>query len=147
VFETPGEPKLTDLTYLKPDLFYDENEKELVVNGIIKTSLGIIEKNIHICSMKDEIKIIYKLHWKDKKIGSLRLGHITLNPEAFAEDSLLYKTSNGGYNQETFRITNMNIDHTSPVSFLVSSSSGIGITDSLVEILSHSFFLVSFSSV
>jgi len=134
VFETPGEPKLTDLTYLKPDLFYDENEKELVVNGIIKTSLGIIEKNIHICSMKDEIKIIYKLHWKDKKIGSLRLGHITLNPEAFAEDSLLYKTSNGGYNQETFRITNMNIDHTSPVSFLVSSSSGIGITDSLVEI-------------
>jgi len=47
---------------------------------------------------------------------------------------LFYRTHNGGYAEEKFSLAKANVDHGSAVSFLVSSTHGIGVTEGAVEI-------------
>jgi hypothetical protein len=66
--------------------------------------------------------------------GSLRLGHVTLDPEAFDWDGLQYATHNGGDALERFRLNGTRVDHGSPATYLVSASHAIGVTDGVVEL-------------
>ncbi|HEY1837139.1 MAG TPA: hypothetical protein VGG36_05755, partial [Rhizomicrobium sp.] len=68
-------------------------------------------------------------HWSDWGKGSLRLGHITLLPDAFEWPSLCLTTHNGGKESETFSLNGQRVDHGAPVSFLVSCSHGVGMTE------------------
>jgi hypothetical protein len=67
-------------------------------------------------------------------IGSLRVGNITLNPEAFERRTLFYRTHNGGYGKESFPLQDDDVDHGKSVSLLVSATNGIGITGGVVEL-------------
>jgi len=70
----------------------------------------------------------YRMGWKQLPLGSLRLGFVTLIPEAFDKDSLHYSTHNGGRSLERFDLKGSEVEHGKPVSFLVSASNGMGIT-------------------
>jgi len=72
-------------------------------------------------------------HWQDWGKGVLRLGHFTLLSEAFALDRLTLSTTHGG-ERESYDLAGRVIDHGAPVSFLVSSSHGLGMTDGWAEI-------------
>jgi hypothetical protein len=72
-------------------------------------------------------------HWKDWGKGVLRLGHFTLLPGAFSLDGLELATTNGGC-RESYPLAGCAIDHGGPVSFLVSSSHGLGMTEGWAEI-------------
>jgi hypothetical protein len=72
-------------------------------------------------------------HWSDWGKGVLRLGHFTLLPDAFSLDRIKLSTTNGG-GRESFSLYGHTIDHGAPVSFLVSSSHGLGMTDGWAEI-------------
>jgi hypothetical protein len=68
-------------------------------------------------------------HWMDWGRGTLRLGHFTLLPDAFDWPSLALTTHNGGKTKETFALTDQTVEHGAPVSFLVSASHGVGMTE------------------
>ena len=72
--------------------------------------------------------------WSDWGKGSLRLGHVTLLPDAFDWEKLSLTTHNGGKDCETFSLKDSLVDHGAPVSFLVSSSHGLGLTEGWAEI-------------
>jgi hypothetical protein len=76
-------------------------------------------------------------HWTDFGKGSLRLGHFTLLPDAFDWSGLSLTTHNGGKDPETFALTGHDVDHGAPVSFLVSASHGLGMTEGWAEIGDH----------
>jgi len=84
----------------------------------------------------DEPKVVirYELDWDEIPIGSLRLGFVTLNPDAFDRSSLYYRTTNGGYDPESFRLSGRNVWHGAPASFLVSAGTALGMTDGFVEL-------------
>ncbi len=63
----------------------------------------------------------------------LRLGHFTLLPDAFDATRLALATCNGG-GRENFPLAGQSVDHGAPVSFLVSSSHGLGMTEGWAEI-------------
>ena len=65
---------------------------------------------------------------------SLRLGHITLNPEAFDQKSLHFTSSNGGYDPEKYCLDGRTVNHGRAISFLISGSSGLGMTDGSLAI-------------
>ena len=67
-------------------------------------------------------------------LGSLRLGHVTLNPDLFDRNYLYVETHNGGVHPERFFINGHVIDHGRPVSFLVSASEALGLTEGAVEV-------------
>lgn len=127
VFESPGRPKVTDLNAVKPEVKWEDGA--VLIKAAIKTALGLVEKQWRIDELKGCITLSYRLHWRDVDLGSLRLGYLTLNPEAFAADSLCYQTHNGGRDLESFSLTQSDFDHGAPVSFLISANQALGLTE------------------
>jgi hypothetical protein len=132
VFEAPGEHKLTDLDWCEARLETVANG-DVLVHADIETINGRIEKRMRFCAAAPRVEFDLTFHWEDWGKGVLRLGHFTLLPEAFNADALVLATTNGGA-RESFAPAGLSIDHGAPVSFLVSSSHGLGMTEGWVEI-------------
>jgi hypothetical protein len=132
VFEAPGEHKLTDLEWCEAEIAQDTNG-DMLAFARIETPKGPIEKTLRFCAGRARVEFDLRFDWSDWGKGVLRLGHFTLLPEAFAIDRLSFSTSNGG-GREDFALAGTTIDHGAPVSFLVSSSHGFGMTEGWAEI-------------
>jgi hypothetical protein len=133
VYEQPGEPKITDLEWAETRMGQDGVGNTLV-SGRIPTPLGPIEKTLRFHASAPCVDFDITLHWENWGKGSLRLGHITLLPQAFAWDRLTLTTHNGGFEPERFSLHGQTVDHGAPVSFLVSASSGLGMTKGWAEL-------------
>jgi hypothetical protein len=127
VFEAPGEHKLTDLDWCETRMAQDGNG-DVVVHGQVQTPKGPIEKQMRFCADAARVEFDLVFHWQDWGKGVLRLGHFTLLPDAFDLAHLSLATCNGGA-AEHFALAGQSIDHGAPVSFLVSSSHGLGLTE------------------
>jgi hypothetical protein len=132
VFEAPGEPKVTDLEWCEARKQELENG-DTIAHASIETPKGRIEKQMRFSGSERRIDFDITFHWDDWGKGVLRLGHFTLLPEAFSLDRLRLATTNGG-GRESFSLAGRTIDHGAPVSFLVSSSHGLGMTEGWAEI-------------
>jgi hypothetical protein len=132
VLEQPGEPKITDLEWSETTMAHDNGD--VLVAGTIATPLGPIEKVLRFHADAPRIDFDITFRWKEWGKGSLRLGHITLLPDAFDWDRLTIKTHNGGFAAERFALEGADIEHGAPVSFLVSASCGLGMTEGWAEI-------------
>ncbi|HEY1962685.1 MAG TPA: hypothetical protein VGG69_09715 [Rhizomicrobium sp.] len=133
VFEAPGEPKVTDLEWCTPTISNMENG-DVVVTAKIETPNGSIEKILLLHAAEPRVDFDLVFHWANWGRGSLRLGHFTLLPDAFDPATLSLTTHNGGKDSETFSLNGRNVDHGTPVSFLVSCSYGFGMTEGWAEI-------------
>ena len=132
VFEGAGVRKVTDLENCEPTTAWADGRFE--VSATIATSLGAIQKIWTFQTDSAAVGLRYELNWPKPLLGSLRLGHVTLLPEAFAKESLFYATHNGGPALETFKLSAERVEHGRAVSFLVSASHAIGVTGGLVEL-------------
>ena len=132
IFQSVGRPKVTDLLPVSPNI--DIHEGMVRVRALIDTPLGKISKEWLIDEQTGRLGLRYETDFAEADTGSLRLGHITVVPEAFDPDSLFYRTHNGGRLPETFQLTRDSFDHGRAVSFLVSTSQAIGMTEGSVEL-------------
>jgi hypothetical protein len=132
IFESPGRPRITDLSSVEPII--EKTENGIIIRGVLNTSLGPVYKKISIPEEGTYIKLDYFMDWNRVPVGSLRIGNLTLNPQAFDRRTLFYRTQNGGSRPETFLIGNHGIDHGKSVSYLVSASTGLGLTGEFIEI-------------
>ncbi len=132
VFEAPGEHKLTDLEWCAAQIARDANG-DVVAFARIETPKGPIEKTLRFCAASSRVEFDLTFHWDDWGKGVLRLGHFTLLPGAFDAGRLALTTTNGG-GPERFSLPGQTIEHGAPVSFLVSSSHGFGMTEGWAEI-------------
>jgi hypothetical protein len=131
VQEAPARQKLTDLAPVDPSVGLDE-EGRLCVLARIPTEQGPIEKAVRLDAAGVELE--WALHWSELPPGSLRLGHVTLLPDAFDTETLWYGTHNGGATLETHRVVGPAFDHGGAVSALVSCRQGLGVTEGVVLI-------------
>ncbi len=132
VFEAPGRSKITDLNRVEP--VWHSDEKSALVTGLIETPLGTIEKSWLVNDERGEIELRFKLEWKKRLVGSMRLGYLTLIPGLFDPAKMRYWTHNGGELMEEFEIGRHSFDHSRAVSFLVSANQLIGVTEGVVEL-------------
>jgi hypothetical protein len=132
VFEAPGEAKVTDLEWCDARV-QKMDTGDVIAHASIDTIKGRIEKQMRFSSSERRIDFDITFHWADWGKGVLRLGHFTLLPDAFSLDRLQLSTNNGG-SRETYPLDGRTIDHGAPVSFLVSSSHGIGMTEGWADI-------------
>ncbi len=133
VVESLGQPKITDLVPVEPTITKRHQSGDIEIKVELNTSLGKINKKIIISSSEPKLTLGYLLQWKSVPLGPVRLGNITINPNAFDRSTLYYSTSNGG-KAEIFPLIKRTFDHGNAVSFQVSANSGIGITSNLVEL-------------
>ena len=134
ILETLGRPKVTDLNPVEPVIEKLDGSGDVMIHGIVPTSLGPVIKRIQISATQPRLSLNYLFDWESVPLGSFRLGNITLNPDAFDRSTLYYRTCNGGKEAETFSLHGSTVEHGNAVSFLVSAMSGIGITCSRVEL-------------
>jgi hypothetical protein len=128
VLETPGQPKITDLSTVAPSIGCGDDSDSVIVEGDIATPLGMIRKRIRV-SAEGHLGIEYSLQWEEMPPGALRLAHVTLNPEAFHPEHLYFESHNGGFLPERFSVGAKRVEHGRSVSFLVSASSAMGMTN------------------
>jgi hypothetical protein len=132
VFEGVGEHKITDLENCDARIW--KKDDDTFAFGRVDTPKGPVEKTLRIHAGEPRIDFDLTFHWQDFGKGSLRLGHFTLLPDAFEWSKLSLTTHNGGKDSETFSLAGQKVDHGAPVSFLVSSSHGLGMTEGWAEI-------------
>ena len=132
VFEAPGEHKITDLESCTAKLWTEGGDTFAFAR--IDTPKGPIEKTLRFHANQPRVDFDIAFHWDDFGKGSLRLGHFTLLPGAFDWTKLSLTTHNGGRDCETFALAGQTVDHGAPVSFLVSASHGLGMTEGWAEI-------------
>ncbi len=132
VFEAPGEHKITDLEWGRAWSW--KAGDDTMVFTRIETPKGPIEKTLRFHADAPRIDFDITFHWADWGKGSLRLGHVTLLPDAFDWQRLSLTTHNGGKEVETFALAGETVEHGAPVSFLVSASHGLGMTEGWAEI-------------
>ncbi len=132
VFEAPGEHKLTDLEWCEARITHHANG-DVVALARIETPKGPIEKTLRFRADMPRVEFDFSFGWSDWGKGVLRLGHFTLLPDAFDTRQLQLSTANGGA-RENYALAGQTIDHGAPVSFLVSSSHGFGMTEGWAEI-------------
>jgi Glycosyl hydrolase family 57 len=133
VLEQPGEPKVTDLEWADTEIDQDALGNT-VVAGRISTPLGPIEKVLRFHADAPRLDFDLTFHWKYWPKGSLRLGHVTLLPDVFDKSRLTLTTHNGGLVPESFALHGQTVEHGAPVSFLVSASGGLGMTEGWAEL-------------
>jgi hypothetical protein len=133
VFEAPGEPKITDLEWAATRLGRSV-DGAVTVRGEIQTPLGPIHKVIHFSALAPRIDFAIEFGWENWGRGTLRMGHVTLLPDAFDKENLSLSTNNGGYALEQFRLAGETVEHGAPVSFLVSASCALGMTEGWAEL-------------
>jgi hypothetical protein len=127
VLEMPGQPKITDLSAVEPEVGSDDDGESVIVQGVIPTPLGPIRKRIRV-RPDGQLTANYDLQWEQMPPGALRLAHVTLNPEAFDRGQLYFESHNGGPEWERFSVGQKRIEHGRTVSFLVSATGAIGMT-------------------
>jgi hypothetical protein len=132
VFEAPGEAKVTDLEWCEART-WKTDAGDVIAHASIDTIKGRIEKQMRFSGSERRVDFDITFHWDDWGKGVLRLGHFTLLPDAFCLDRLRLSTTNGG-GRESFALSGRTIDHGAPVSLLVSSSHGLGMTEGWVEL-------------
>lgn len=132
VYESPGRAKVTDLSPVEPEI--EQSHGVVSITASVKTPLGAVRKCWLIDELSGRVTLSYQLLWDNVGLGSLRLGHITLNPETFEPAGLAYKTHNGGREFERFPLSGSDFDHGSPVSFLISANQALGVTNGVIEI-------------
>jgi hypothetical protein len=128
MLETPGQPKITDLSAVEPQVGCADDGGGVIVEAEVATPLGVIRKRICV-SAEGQLGIEYKLEWEEMPPGALRLAHVTLKPEAFHHEHLYFESHNGGFLPERFSVGAKRIEHGRSVSFLVSAGGAMGMTD------------------
>lgn len=131
VIELPSEHRrITDLEAVAAQISCSDDE--IIVTTSLRTSFGDLEKRWRIGRHSD--RICYELafpRWQRPQ-GTVRIGHVTLLPEAFAAP-LSYCCTSGGEGPECF-VLDRDFWHTQPASTLVSASMGLGATDGMLRI-------------
>jgi hypothetical protein len=75
------------------------------------------------------VKVVYKLYFKDLFPMSIRLGIVTLIPDAFEKETLFYKTHNGGKDEEIFYLAGKTVKLDAPVNYIVTAQGCLGATE------------------
>lgn len=114
--------RITDLEWVTPVVSYGPDG--LLIRVEIPTPLGPIVKEIGLNGERLRLKVSFP-EWS-MPFGTLRLGHMTLMPEAFS-GPLALRVVNGGEAEEVFPL-DKDCDHSAPASTLVTANTGFGAT-------------------
>ena len=132
VAEQPGRPKITDLAAVEP-LVGADAECPFVVEGLIPTALGPVRKRLRWQPDERWLECEYLVEWPEPFIGSLRLGHLLLNPAAYDRETLFYNIHGHGDSPEAFRLNGQdNFDHGRPINLMISAAHGFGLSEGRV---------------
>ncbi len=100
----------------------------------VKLGNGICWKTYHVYRDIPRVDLSYRFYFQDIMPIYWRLGIVTVNPEAFARESLRFTTTNGLNEAESFYTSGKRIRHHDPVGSLASARTCLGATEGWIDI-------------
>lgn len=129
--ELPGDrQRLTDLERVTPVV--ETQGEEIVLTAVIGVGAAMLRKSVAIDLGRERVRLSYDFGEWERPLGVVRVGILTLLPEAF-ELPLTLGCSNGGRRPESF-VLDREVDHGMPSSALVSSKSAFGATGGTLSV-------------
>lgn len=144
VQEPPNSHKVTDLQTIEPSICWLPERRAVQVSCEMMFPQGRVTKIICFETVSGTVDVAYDGLSLDGFEGSCRCGHVTLNPYAFDASSLYFQCSNGGESVQRHVLwdqTLIPVDHGAPVSRLVSATTGLGLTDGVLELGDNDKFI------
>lgn len=126
--------QVSDLSLTMDDLEVQQTDTGLSIRNKTPKILPNIELVKTVSLTSDGLKIGYNFYAKDLRPASLRLGIITILPDAFDMDSLFFRTHQGGLEQETFYLKGKKLLQDQPVNHIVTSRHCLGFSESRLTI-------------
>jgi hypothetical protein len=133
VHESPLQHKVTDLASVDASAGV-QSDGTLLAMARVATELGTVAKCVRLIPEARAMEIEFELDWPELPFGWLRLGYITLLPEAFDVSTLWFAGHSGGSEPERYAISGAPFDHGGAVSSLVSCRQGLGVTEGILEL-------------
>lgn len=131
LIEIPSQhARLTDLEWVSPQI--QQFGSELSISSVIAFDQGKLRKTILVDTVAEKVRLRYEFDDWERPLGSVRVGKVTLLPEAF-KGKLTIESVNGGAGKEFFGL-NRDVDYGKAASVLVSSSSALACSDGRVSI-------------
>ena len=136
ILHTMEGQKVTDLSPVKIDCPGDLSNFpfRVPVRCVVETEAGTVVKTYEIHRRSPRVDLTYDLRLQNMRAASLRLGIVTLQPEAFSRERMHYSTVNGGGAPESFPLAGRRVEHGEPVNILVSARHCLGATEGWVSI-------------
>ena len=100
ILEIPNQHKVTDLNSI--DCFISVDNNLVSIMSMHESPFGPVEKIWTVDLHGWTFKLRLCVKWPEIPLGTFRMGHLTLFPEYFDNDSLFYATHNGGRKLERF---------------------------------------------
>ena len=126
VIETPSErSRTTDLEWVQPEIVQDNHV--LTITASLSMQQNSLKKVVVIDLMREYIELQYHFDEWVRPLGTVRVGHFTLLPEAIVYP-LQVGCINGGKTREWF-VLDHSVNHGRAASTLVSSTAAFGATD------------------
>ncbi len=135
VSEPASRHKVTDLVPCSPEV--SQRDGHVILTAKLSIGSQVIEKKLDIDVSKGCVEVSYCPSFSLPRDGSARFGHLKLNPRAFDPATLYFACQNGGVKRERYELWEQglkSVDHGVPVSRLVSATTGLGLTDGVLEL-------------
>ena len=135
VSEPASRHKVTDLVPCSPEI--DQRDGHVILTAELTIGPQVIVKTLDIDVTKNCVEVSYCPPFNLPMDGSARFGHLNLNPRAFDPETLYFDCQNGGDKSERYGLWDQGlefVDHGVPVSRLVSATTGLGLTDGILEL-------------
>lgn len=131
LIEIPSQrARLTDLEWVTPHV--QQLGSELLISASLSFEFGVLRKTILVDLAAERVKLRYEFDGWTRPLGMVRVGKITLIPEAFLGE-LTVECVNGGSGKEFFSV-DRDADYGRAASMLVSSYSAFGCSDGRLAI-------------
>ena len=129
-----GGHKLTDLDPVSPEI--ETVAGGIRVCGTLERQDWRIDKCLTIHDDRACLDLEFEITCELPHPAQLRLGAVTLNPDAFDRAHLSYAAHNGGYTSERHSLAKA-VDLSRPAAFSVSTATCLGLTGGSLEIADH----------
>lgn len=136
VFEPANSHKVTDLVKVEPEIRWRPELGVLDVIAKLVIAGETITKTVRFEPKHRKITVWYHGKILPGGPGAFRCAHVTLNPHAFDRKTLYFSCANGGRSSQKHKLWEdglVSVDHGAPVSRLVSATTGLGLTDGILE--------------
>ena len=94
----------------------------------VQTAIGNLWKTLYLYRDLPRLDLHYHFRFRDVAAASCRVGMMTILPNTFDLNTLVYRTVNGGLYPETFGLKSHRVNHSEAVSATVSANHGLGAT-------------------
>lgn len=133
VYARPGARQITDLMAVTPRIWDADGLTHVACEMTLE--IGALRKTWTIDPARGTLRAHYRLDWADKvERGSLRLGHVTLNPAFFDARSLFAAAHSGGRDADVFPLGGEPVNHGQSVSLLITAGHALGLTEGSAKI-------------